>query len=388
MTTTPDFETGTELVAYHPPARTVDLRNAATDSWTDVLDEVITLSRGIANTEFVPKSLRGSVEKTTAAILYGRELGLPPMTGLGSTHVIEGKAGISAELMRALILQAGHELVVPTSTREKCVIRGRRKGSEEWTEAVWTIQEANQTKVFISKDKGWGPLSSKAQWQSWPTEMLLARATTRLARMLFPDVISGMRSTEELQDMTETVEAEVVPVAPEVQSVQRRRMQRPAPKPAPVEESVAVAEAVEEQPAPEPPAAVPEPVQRKRPARTAPAEPAGDPEPMVDTLPEAPPAEPQPDADGVIDAEVVEEQAMPSWQEKGLRVVHMHWNRLEADAAHRYGLTAQIVGRDVPITSHKELAQDELRHLIGVLEKARDLEALRAQLGQKEADDA
>ncbi|MEA5054266.1 MAG: hypothetical protein VB093_12590, partial [Propionicimonas sp.] len=84
-------------------ARQSDLRDVATDSWTDVLGDVINLARGIAGTEFVPNGLRGSIEKTSAAILYGRELGLPPMTALGSVHVVEGRAGISAEAMRALI---------------------------------------------------------------------------------------------------------------------------------------------------------------------------------------------------------------------------------------------------------------------------------------------
>ena len=85
-----------------------------------VLGDVATLSRGICGTEFVPAGLRGSMEKTTAAILYGRELGLPPMTALGSIHVIDGRAGTSAESMRALILQAGHELEIREMTTSRC----------------------------------------------------------------------------------------------------------------------------------------------------------------------------------------------------------------------------------------------------------------------------
>lgn len=185
--------------------RASDLRDVATDSWTDVLGDVVTLSRGIAGTEFVPAGLRGSVEKTTAAILYGRELGLPPMTALGSIHVIDGRAGTSAESMRALILQAGHELEIREMTTSRCRIAGRRRGSESWTEAVAAKAEFDQ--VRIRTRGGSMKLTEKDNWRNWPAEMLLARATTRLARMMFADVIHGMRSTEELSDMTETGQA-------------------------------------------------------------------------------------------------------------------------------------------------------------------------------------
>lgn len=385
-------------------ARTVDLRDRATDSWTDVLSDVITLSRGIANTEFVPKGIRGSVEKTTAAVLYGRELGLPPMTGLGQTHVIEGRAGISAELMRALILRAGHSYTIPVATREKCTIRGRRKGETEWTEATWTIQEAHQTQVFLSKEKGWGSLSAKAQWRSWPAEMLLARATTRLARMIFPDVISGMRSEEELRDMV--VDAEVVEEAagaPEPGPVRRRRAARPQPKtPAPAAAADVAPSAPENDADPEP-TPTPSPtagnVSRARVSRPAPR-----PAPAAQGEKEAPEPEAVATADAVVktvpddstetvEAEIVEEvpkvpePAEPeSKARKGATTAAlMHWNRLGVqDRTERLWLTAELTGKK--ITSTNDLELSELRALVATLEKCRDMDAVNRRLDSVRAE--
>lgn len=390
LATSPEDEPyvgGTDLALYHQPARTVDLRDHATDSWTDVLDDVIRLSRGIANTEFVPKGLRGSVEKVSAAVLFSRELGLMPMTGLGATHVIEGKAGISAEMMRALVLQAGHELHIVESTRERCKIRGRRKGSEQWTEAVWTIQEAHQTQVFVSKEKGWGALASKPQWRSWPTEMLLARATTRLVRMIFPDVVHGMRSVEELQDMTEVVAGELVEGPPAVQPVQRQQRQRvarPAPRtsveplaPAAQAEAVQVAapaaEAVSE------PEEAPKTVQRQRVARPA---------PKTSTPPVA---EPVPDADGVIDAEIIAPTQAPTQappgedpRAKGARTtILMHWQRLGiTERAERIFYTGALARTEIQTTN--DLTVDQLRRVAATLERCRDMAAVEAHLTQQE----
>ena len=231
-------------------ARQSDLRDVATDSWTDVLGDVINLARGIAGTEFVPNGLRGSIEKTSAAILYGRELGLPPMTALGSVHVVEGRAGISAEAMRALILQAGHELSIQESTTSRCVILGRRKGSSEWTRAEATKAEYDQVGQYSKKLGKTLKLTDKDVWKSYPAEMLLARCTTKLARMVFADVIHGMRSTEELQDMTDVGAAESSGAAVSAVSPARTRVQRKTrPAPAVKAESEAVDETEDDQPA-------------------------------------------------------------------------------------------------------------------------------------------
>ena len=400
-------EYSSELEVAHPPARAVDLRNQTTDSWTDVLGDVIALARGIHATEFVPVGLRGSEAKVSAAILYGRELGLMPLTALGATHVIEGKAGISAEMMRALVLQAGHELHIVESTRERCKIRGRRRGSEEWTEAVWTIQEARQTQVYLSKAQGWGPLSEKSQWRSWPTEMLLARATTRLVRMIFPDVAHGMRSVEELHDMTEVVEG-VVEGPPVVEPVKRQRPKptargdkRAATPPAePVDAEAVDAEVVAADTVEAPTADV-KPVQRRRVDPPAPrarvaeqpneaATALGEflhataPGAVVDELDDDAPAE-------VVDAEVVdaepagmtEEQrkavaaAKPEAFRKAVTVALLQFERLGVtDRTERLWYTGVLIGREVTTTN--ELDLDEVRRLVNQLERAKSIDAINA----------
>ena len=67
-----------------------------------------------------------------------------PMTALAHTSVINGRTGISAEVMRALILQAGHDLQIDVSDSTRCTIRGRRKdwATDRWTTVTWTIQDA------------------------------------------------------------------------------------------------------------------------------------------------------------------------------------------------------------------------------------------------------
>lgn len=176
------------LPAVRPAA---EVTTTDTDGWIEVMGSVVKLAAHIAGTEFVPKALRDSPPAVAAAMLYGREVGLPPMTALTQTHVIEGRPSMSAEAMRALIVAAGHEFEFVETTGAICTMRARRRGQDGWTSLAWTIDMARAAGLL-----------SKANWKGYPRAMLVARCTAELARMVFPDVIHGFRAIEEAEDMT------------------------------------------------------------------------------------------------------------------------------------------------------------------------------------------
>lgn len=178
-------------VAVIPEQQPREITRLDTDSWVAVARPIFELANRVYDTDFVPRGLRGSEAATAAAMLYGREVGLPPMTALNVTHVIEGKPGLSAEAMRAMVFAAGHELEIVESSGALCTIRGRRRGQERWTPVTWTIDMARAA-----------GLGGKNIWKSYPRTQLQARCTTELCRLIFPDVIHGFRSIEELEDMS------------------------------------------------------------------------------------------------------------------------------------------------------------------------------------------
>src|SRR4051812_11638669 len=63
-----------------------------------------------ANSTLVPGPLRRRVDDVTLVVLTGRELALPPVMSLSHVHVVEGKPTLSAEMMRALVMRAGHRI--------------------------------------------------------------------------------------------------------------------------------------------------------------------------------------------------------------------------------------------------------------------------------------
>lgn len=203
------------IAALPDPALTP--RRADIDSWTGVLSEVIELARGISSTEFVPRGLQ-SVEKTTAAILYGRELGLPPMTALSSVVLVNGRPSLYAKTQRALILAAGHELRIRENTPEKATIWGRRRedagDDDAWVKVTFSRADAERAGLWGSSDP----------WRKYPADMLLNRATSRISTAMFADVVAGLETAEAILDEDVPAPATVTVQAPATARARRATM--------------------------------------------------------------------------------------------------------------------------------------------------------------------
>ena len=186
---------------------------------------MIKVANVICDTPFVPDGLRGSGPAVAAAILTGRELSLGPMTSLANIHVIKGKPALSAVLMRALVQAQGHQWQDGDVTDTRAVVRGRRRGEAEWTEVAFTADQARKAGIDLGK---------------YPQDKLYARATSRLARRKFADVIAGMPySAEELEDGDEQRSGPQAngtappPPAPAPRTAQRRQRAAKPEDPAP-----------------------------------------------------------------------------------------------------------------------------------------------------------
>lgn len=172
----------TDIVPFQPPRSSSSSLDLAPEAWK--------LASRVADTDFVPKALRGKPEAVLACILAGHEAGISPMQALAKIHVVEGRPAMAAELMRALVLRAGHELWIEESTSTRVIVAGQRAGSERVSRVAWTMDDAKRAN-----------LAGKNNWRSYPRAMLLARATAELCRALFPDVLAGISHTiEELAD--------------------------------------------------------------------------------------------------------------------------------------------------------------------------------------------
>ncbi|BCJ64119.1 hypothetical protein [Polymorphospora rubra] len=194
--------------------------------WVAQAREVANIADMLCRTSFVPKAFQGKAAECAAAILAGQEMDMSPMASLRAIDVIEGKPGLTALGLRALVQSKGHEIWVHESTATRAIVKGRRRGSDKVESSTWTMDRAKH-------------LAGKDNWRKQPTAMLLARATAECARLIAADALLGMPySTEELADGAD-VPVSAVPDTTEAKPTTARRTARraqPKAEPAPVPE--------------------------------------------------------------------------------------------------------------------------------------------------------
>jgi hypothetical protein len=123
-------------------------------------------------------------------LLAAHDLGIKPTIALnGGIWNIQGKIEISARLMTSMIRKAGHSISIKECTDKICVMKGKRSDNGDEAEASFSIEDANKA-----------GLAGRDVWKKYAEDMLYARAMSRLARRLFPDVIGTAYVEGEIRD--------------------------------------------------------------------------------------------------------------------------------------------------------------------------------------------
>jgi len=150
----------------------------------------------LSKSDFVPRDYQGKPGNIMAALQMGAELGLPPLQALQNIAIIGGRPSVFGDAALA---------IVTTSPSFEAI-----EETDDGTTATCTIKRKNRpaiTRKFSMDDaKRAGLLSKQGPWTTYPARMRQMRARSFAMRDLFPDVLKGMITREEAQD----IEVEVI----------------------------------------------------------------------------------------------------------------------------------------------------------------------------------
>lgn len=132
-----------------------------------------------------------SVPDGIARILAGREMGLGPSASLANLYVVNGRVGMGAALVGALIKRSErYNYVVKTLSDTLAEVEFSERGEPIGT-STFSMADAQKAGVLDRRD---------SPWNHYPRNMLLARAITNGARWYCPDVFHGSIYTQEELD--------------------------------------------------------------------------------------------------------------------------------------------------------------------------------------------
>lgn len=154
-----------------------------------------------------------------AIIQTAKSLGIDPRLAIGGgLYFVKGKVEMSSRMMAALIRAKKHSITRDSKSDDTiCILHGKRSDTNDcWTES-FSMEEAKKAGLLIKKlDKNTGR-EIDGPWNLFPRDMLYARALSRLARQLFPDVIGNCYVENEIAlDPNIKEEPTQVPSQPEI----------------------------------------------------------------------------------------------------------------------------------------------------------------------------
>ena len=192
-------------------------------------DEAWSLANTLKNSRFIPPALRGRVEDIFFIIVRAGISNIPWAAAFDSLHAIPSRNGdltmsMSVKAKMGVCARHGNfqvKLTWDTNGKPLGYAWGARHGSSMKYEATYTFDDASLARRMVINKDGQFAGTNNVWEQYWP-EMLKKRAMGRLLDIMFPDILLGMPSEEELDII---MEAQDSPVAGEVDNKPANRLQ-------------------------------------------------------------------------------------------------------------------------------------------------------------------
>jgi hypothetical protein len=129
-----------------------------------------------------------------AIVTCAKSLKMDPIYALnGALYYVQGKVGMGAQTMAAIIRSRGHSITKdPKSNDGICILHGKRgDNGDTWTTS-FSLDDAKRAGIC------------KNVWNSYPGVMCYNRAMSFMARQLFPDIFINVGYTpDELEEIAE-----------------------------------------------------------------------------------------------------------------------------------------------------------------------------------------
>lgn len=185
----------------------------APNIWMDdkALKSAYRAAQYLAQSDLVPEqTYKGKPQNCLIALDISNRMGLSPLLVMSNLFIVRGKPGWSGQFCVAAINGCGRfrsvEYVKTAEDGGTCYVVAKRKDTgEEVVGAKVSMKMAN--------DEGWMNKAG-SKWKTMPELMLQYRAAAFFARAYCPDVLLGIQTADEIQDVNgyEQKESEAITV--------------------------------------------------------------------------------------------------------------------------------------------------------------------------------
>ena len=152
----------------------------------------------LSSSELVPQSYRNNVANCMIALELAERTRSSAFMVMQNVHVIQGKPSWSASFIIAAINQCGkfspiRFKITGEGETLACTATVRDLASEE-------VLEGPTVTMKMAKEEGWSTKSG-SKWKTMPELMIRYRAAAFFGRLYAPEILMGMMTREEMEDI-------------------------------------------------------------------------------------------------------------------------------------------------------------------------------------------
>jgi hypothetical protein len=119
---------------------------------------------------------------------------MTPFESMASIYMVSGRLALTAKAMASLIKKsANYDYKIEKLDETECVI--------SFIQDIGGKEDILGKSTFTIKDAAKAGIVNGKNWQSYPRNMLFARALSNGVRWYCPEVISGYLTVEEVEDI-------------------------------------------------------------------------------------------------------------------------------------------------------------------------------------------
>ena len=184
-------------------------RSAAPVTVREELDAELLRAKALAQAgDVLPRAYRDRPGALLLVDQWAKARGIDTLTAIQTVSFIDGRPIVDATMQRALAKRAGYRVRVIEATDRQATVVVIEDGAEVGRE-TFTMQDATRM-----------GLAGKDNWKKNPRNMLVARATSNAIRWHAPEVLAGIGTEDEDDD---------VPFAPVAAPAEVVRQPEPEP---------------------------------------------------------------------------------------------------------------------------------------------------------------
>ena len=164
------------------------------------------VAKMLASSDLIPQQYRGNIQNTMIALEMANRIGASPLQVMQNLYIVQGKPTWSSSFIIAAI----------NTCKRFSPLRFEQKGEgKDMSCLAWAYDLATNDKlegpkvtIAMAEAEGWSTKGG-SKWKTMPELMIRYRAAAFFGRLYAPDILMGMHTVEEIEDIKPSAQDKV-----------------------------------------------------------------------------------------------------------------------------------------------------------------------------------